>query len=264
MLEVNNIEVVYNDVILVLKGISLSVPKGNIVALLGANGAGKTTTLKTISGVLRLQNGDLEGGTISFDGKEIQDDDPDRIVRNGISMVPEGRRIFSDLSVVENLVVGAFTRSDRSRVRKDLEMVLNYFPLVRERRNQRAVYLSGGEQQMVAVGRALMSQPRLIMLDEPSLGLAPLVVKSIFEILKRINQEQNTTLLLVEQNANLALNFASYGYIMENGRMVLDGPCRQLKENEDVQEFYLGVTDQKDRKNYAQVKHYKRRKRWLS
>lgn len=264
MLEVNNIEVVYNDVILVLKGISLSVPKGNIVALLGANGAGKTTTLKAISGVLRLQNGDLEGGTISFDGKEIQDDDPDRIVRNGISMVPEGRRIFSDLSVVENLVVGAFTRSDRSRVRKDLEMVLNYFPLVRERRNQRAVYLSGGEQQMVAVGRALMSQPSLIMLDEPSLGLAPLVVKSIFAILKQINQEQNTTLLLVEQNANLALNFASYGYIMENGRMVLDGPCRQLKENEDVQEFYLGVTDQKDRKNYAEVKHYKRRKRWLS
>jgi len=264
MLEVNNIEVVYNDVILVLKGISLSVPKGNIVALLGANGAGKTTTLKAISGVLKLQNGDLEGGTISFDGKEIQDDDPDRIVRNGISMVPEGRRIFSDLSVVENLVVGAFTRSDRSRVRKDLEMVLNYFPLVRERRNQRAVYLSGGEQQMVAVGRALMSQPSLIMLDEPSLGLAPLVVKSIFAILKQINQEQNTTLLLVEQNANLALNFASYGYIMENGRMVLDGPCRQLKENEDVQEFYLGVTDQKDRKNYAEVKHYKRRKRWLS
>ncbi len=264
MLEVNNIEVVYNDVILVLKGISLSVPKGDIVALLGANGAGKTTTLKAISGVLRLQNGDLEGGTISFDGKKIQDDDPDRIVRNGISMVPEGRRIFSDLSVVENLVVGAFTRSDRSQVRKDLEMVLDYFPILRGRRNQRAVYLSGGEQQMVAVGRALMSQPSLIMLDEPSLGLAPLVVKSIFEILKRINQEQNTTLLLVEQNANLALNFASYGYIMENGRIVLDGPCRQLKENEDVQEFYLGVTDQKERKNYAQVKHYKRRKRWLS
>jgi len=182
MLEVNNIEVVYNDVILVLKGISLSVPKGDIVALLGANGAGKTTTLKAISGVLRLQNGDLEGGTISFDGKEIQDDDPDRIVRSGISMVPEGRRIFSDLSVVENLLVGAFTRSDRGRVKKDLESVLAYFPVLRERRNQRAVYLSGGEQQMVAVGRALMSQPRLIMLDEPSLGLAPLVVKSIFEI----------------------------------------------------------------------------------
>ncbi len=264
MLEVNNIEVVYNDVILVLKGISLSVAKGDIVALLGANGAGKTTTLKAISGVLRLQNGDLEGGTISFDGKEIQDDDPDRIVRNGISMVPEGRRIFSDLSVVENLVVGAFTRSDRGQVKKDLEIVMNYFPVLRERRNQRAVYLSGGEQQMVAVGRALMSKPRLIMLDEPSLGLAPLVVKSIFEILKQINQDQDTTLLLVEQNANLALNFASYGYIMETGRIVLDGPCGQLRENEDVQEFYLGVTDKKDRKNYAQVKHYKRRKRWLS
>ena len=220
--------------------------------------------MKAISGVLRLQNGDLEGGTISFDGKEIQDDDPDRIVRNGISMVPEGRRIFSDLSVVENLVVGAFTRSDRGQVKKDLEIVMNYFPVLRERRNQRAVYLSGGEQQMVAVGRALMSKPRLIMLDEPSLGLAPLVVKSIFEILKQINQAQDTTLLLVEQNANLALNFASYGYIMETGRIVLDGPCGQLRENEDVQEFYLGVTDQKDRKNYAQVKHYKRRKRWLS
>ena len=264
MLEVNNIEVVYNDVILVLKGISLSVPKGDIVALLGANGAGKTTTLKAITGILRLQNGDLEGGIISFEGKEIQNDDPDQIVRKGISMVPEGRRIFSDLSVVENLVVGAFTRPDRSRVKKDLEMVLNYFQVLRERRNQRAVYLSGGEQQMAVVGRALMSRPRLIMLDEPSLGLAPLVVKSIFEILKQINQDRSTTLLLVEQNANLALNFASYGYIMENGRIVLDGPCRKLRENEDVQEFYLGVTDQKDRKNYAQVKHYKRRKRWLS
>lgn len=264
MLEVNNIEVVYNDVILVLKGISLSVQKGDIVALLGANGAGKTTTLKAISGVLRLQNGDLEGGTISLNGKEIQDDDPDRIVRNGISMVPEGRRIFSDLSVIENLMVGAFTRSDRGDVKHDLDIVLNYFPVLKERRNQRAVYLSGGEQQMVAVGRALMSKPNLIMLDEPSLGLAPLVVKSIFEILKQINQDRSTTLLLVEQNANLALNFASYGYIMENGRIVLDGPCRKLRENEDVQEFYLGVTDQKDRKNYAQVKHYKRRKRWLS
>ncbi len=264
MLEVNNIEVVYNDVILVLKGISLSVPKGDIVALLGANGAGKTTTLKSISGLLRLQNGDLEGGTISFDGKEIQDEDPDRIVRKGLSMVPEGRCIFSDLSVMENLVVGAFSRPDRKQVRKDLEMVIGYFQVLGERWNQRAVYLSGGEQQMVAVGRALMSKPSLIMLDEPSLGLAPLVVKSIFTILQRINREQNTTLLLVEQNANLALNFASYGYIMENGRIVLDGPCQKLKENEDVQEFYLGVTDQKDRKNYAQVKHYKRRKRWLS
>jgi branched-chain amino acid transport system ATP-binding protein len=264
MLEVNNIEVVYNDVILVLKGISLSLSEGDIVALLGANGAGKTTTLKTISGVLRLQNGELEGGSISFNGREIHHEDPDRIVRDGISMVPEGRRIFSDLSVFENLSVGAYTRPDRKRVKEDLEMVMGYFPVLRERRNQRAVYLSGGEQQMVAVGRALMSEPRLIMLDEPSLGLAPLVVKNIFDILKRINHEQTTTLLLVEQNANLALNFASYGYIMENGRIVLDGPCLQLRENEDVQEFYLGVTDQEDRKSYAQVKHYKRRKRWLS
>ncbi|MBU1277220.1 MAG: ABC transporter ATP-binding protein [Proteobacteria bacterium] len=264
MLEVNNIEVVYNDVILVLKGISLSVPQGGVVALLGGNGAGKTTTLKAISGLLRLQNGEMEGGTISFGDRQIQDDDPDRIVRMGISMVPEGRRIFSDLSVMENLMIGAFIRSDRKAVAQDLEMVMDYFPVLRTRANQRAIYLSGGEQQMVAVGRALMARPRLIMLDEPSLGLAPLVVKNIFQILLRINQEQGTTLLLVEQNANLALNFASYGYIMENGRIVLDGPCDQLRQNEDVQEFYLGVTDQAGRKSYADVKHYKRRKRWLS
>jgi branched-chain amino acid transport system ATP-binding protein len=264
MLEINNIEVVYNDVILVLKGISLSVPQGGIVALLGANGAGKTTTLKAISGILKMQNGELEGGTISFNQTEIQGYDPDRIVRKGISMVPEGRRIFSDLSVLENLMVGAYTRSNRRQVNRDLEMVLGYFPILKSRANQRAVFLSGGEQQMVVVGRALMSRPKLIMLDEPSLGLAPLVVKNIFEILRRINQEQGTTLLLVEQNANLALNFATYGYIMENGRVVLDGPCRRLRKNEDVQEFYLGVTEQRGRKSYAEVKHYKRRKRWLS
>ena len=264
MLEINNIEVVYNDVILVLKGISLSVPQGGIVALLGANGAGKSTTLKAVSGILKMQNGELEGGTISFNNTQIQDHDPDQIVRSGISMVPEGRRIFSDLSVLENLMVGAYTRSNRKQVGKDLNMVLGYFPVLKSRANQRAVFLSGGEQQMVVVGRALMSRPRLIMLDEPSLGLAPLVVKDIFKILRQINQEQGTTLLLVEQNANLALNFASYGYIMENGRIVMDGPCDQLKENEDVQEFYLGVTAQKGRKSYADVKHYKRRKRWLS
>ena len=264
MLEINNIEVVYNDVILVLKGISLSVPDGHIVALLGANGAGKTTTLKAVSGILKLQNGDLEGGTISFNEVEIQDFDPDRIVRCGISMVPEGRRIFSDLSVFENLMVGAFTRQDRREVGRDVAIVTKYFPVLKDRASQRAVFLSGGEQQMVVVGRALMSKPKLIMLDEPSLGLAPLVVRDIFKILHQINQEQGTTLLLVEQNANLALKFASYGYIMENGRIVLDGPCSQLRENEDVQEFYLGVTEQKDRKSYADVKHYKRRKRWLS
>jgi len=264
MLAINNIEVVYNDVILVLKGISLNVPKGGKVALLGANGAGKTTTLKAISGILPLQNGELEGGLISFESQPIQSLDPDVIVRLGISMVPEGRRIFSDLNVMENLLVGAYTRSDREQVRRDLDMVLDYFPLLRARRNQRAVYLSGGEQQMVAVGRALMSRPKLIMLDEPSLGLAPLVIKSIFSILKRINEEQGTTLLLVEQNANLALNFASYGYIMENGRIMLDGPCQELRQNEDVQEFYLGMNEDQGRKSYAEVKHYKRRKRWLS
>lgn len=264
MLEVNNIEVVYNDVILVLKGISLRVPQGGIVALLGANGAGKTTTLKAIAGLLKMQNGELTGGSISFEGDAIAEMDPDRIVRQGISMVPEGRRIFSDLSVMENLTVGAYTRNDREQVRRDLEMVLEYFPVLAERAQQRAVFLSGGEQQMVAVGRALMSRPKLIMLDEPSLGLAPLVVKNIFEILSRVNQEQGVTLLLVEQNANLALNFASYGYIMENGRIVMDGPCQDLRQNQDVQEFYLGMTEGAERKSYADVKHYKRRKRWLS
>jgi branched-chain amino acid transport system ATP-binding protein len=264
MLQLNNIEVVYSEVILVLKGISISVPKGGIVALLGANGAGKTTTLKAVSGILRLQNGELEGGSILLENRPIQDEDPDQIVRMGISMVPEGRRIFSDLSVWENLMVGAFSRPDRKAVNKDLEMVLNYFPVIKQRKGQRAIFLSGGEQQMVAVGRALMAKPKLIMLDEPSLGLAPLVVKDIFRILLQINREQEATLLLVEQNANLALNFASYGYIMENGRIVLDGNCAELKQNPDVQEFYLGVTEDQRRKSYADVKHYKRRKRWLS
>ena len=264
MLELNNIEVVYNDVILVLKGISLSVPEGGIVALLGANGAGKTTTLKAVAGLLKLQNGELEGGTVTFEGEPIHDLDPDRVVRRGISMVPEGRRIFTDLTVAENLAVGAYTRPDRQAVRADLEMVYDYFPLLAQRKNQRAVFLSGGEQQMMAVGRALMSRPRLVMLDEPSLGLAPLVVRDIFTIMRRINREQGTALLLVEQNARLALSFAEYGYIMETGRIVLDGPCDQLEKNEVVQEFYLGVTEDAGRKSYADVKHYKRRKRWLS
>ena len=264
MLEVNNIEVVYNDVILVLKGISLAVPEGGIVALLGSNGAGKTTTLKAISCLLKMQNGDLEGGTITYDGQAIQDFDPDDVVKLGISMVPEGRRIFSDLTVLENLTVGAFTRVNHKEVRQDLEMVFDYFPVLKDRANQRAIYLSGGEQQMVAVGRALMARPQLIMLDEPSLGLAPLVVRNIFEILQRINQEQGTTLLRVEQNANLALSFAEYGYIMENGRIVLDGACEMLRQNQDVQEFYLGINEDQGRKSYAEVKHYKRRKRWLS
>ena len=263
MLEVNNIEVVYNDVIQVLKGISLAVPENGIVSLLGANGAGKTSTLKAISGVLPLQNGKVEGGTISFLGRAIHQTDPDALVRMGISLVPEGRRVFDELTVLENLMIGAYTRSDRNGAAEDLEKVFSYFPVLSARKNQRSVYLSGGEQQMLAVGRSLMSRPRMIMLDEPSLGLAPLVIKDIFSILRRINQEQGTALLLVEQNARLALKFSSYGYIMENGKIVLDGPSHELMENEDVREFYLGMAD-KERKSFADVKHYKRRKRWLS
>ncbi|MFH1134910.1 MAG: ABC transporter ATP-binding protein [Pseudomonadota bacterium] len=264
MLELNNIEVVYNEVIQVLKGISLSVPKKGIVALLGANGAGKTSTLKAISGVLPLQNGKVEGGTINFLGRAIHQTDPDAVVRLGVSLVPEGRRVFDELTVLENLQIGAYTRSDRDAAAKDVETVFDYFPVLRARRNQRSVYLSGGEQQMLAVGRALMSRPKLIMLDEPSLGLAPLVIRNIFSILRRINREQGTALLLVEQNARLALGFSSYGYIMENGKIVLDGPSGQLMENEDVKEFYLGVAERSERKSFSDVKHYKRRKRWLS
>jgi len=264
MLEVNNIEVVYNDVILVLKGISLTVPRGGVVALLGANGAGKTTTLRAIAQILESQNGDLEGGSVVFEGRPIHDLDPDAIVRLGISMVPEGRRILDELTVLENLEIGAFTRRDRDNIRKDLELVLDYFPVLRKRLHQRSIFLSGGEQQMLAVGRSLMSRPKLMMLDEPSLGLAPLLVRSIFDILARINREQGTAILLVEQNARLALRFARYGYIMENGKIVLDGPCKELMENPDVKEFYLGVTEESSAKSYADVKHYKRRKRWLS
>ena len=264
MLEVNNIEVVYNDVILVLKGISLKVPEKGIVALLGANGAGKTTTLRAISGILPLQNGDLQKGVINFEGREIQKMDADAVVRLGVAMVPEGRRVFDELSVMENLMIGAYTRTERRHLADELEQVYTLFPVLKERRDQRSVYLSGGEQQMLAVGRAMMSRPKLIMLDEPSLGLAPLVVRNIFTILRRINKDRGTALLLVEQNARLALSFSQYGYIMETGRMVLDGPCADLMENEDVREFYLGVTEGTERKSYSEVKHYKRRKRWLS
>ena len=264
MLEVNNIEVVYNDVILVLKGISLSVPKGSVVALLGANGAGKTTTLKTISGILTTQNGELESGGVMFKRKPIHNLDADQIVRLGISMIPEGRRILDELTVIENLEIGGYTRNDRSAARRDLEKVFEYFPVLKDRRRQRAIFLSGGEQQMLAVGRSLMSRPSVMMPDEPSLGLAPLLVKEIFNIFKRVNKEQETAILLVEQNARLALKFATYGYIMENGKIVLDGPCSDLLENPDVKEFYLGVDEEAARKSYAEIKHYKRRKRWLS
>jgi branched-chain amino acid transport system ATP-binding protein len=264
MLDVNNIQVVYNDVIMVLKGISLQVSEHAVVALLGANAAGKTTTLKAISGILRYQNGELEEGDIRFMGKSITRLDPDQIVRAGISLVPEGRRVFDDLTVSENLWIGAHTRTDRKAVSDDFDMVMDYFPQLKARRNQRSLFLSGGEQQMLAIGRGLMSRPKLLMLDEPSLGLAPLLVNEIFQILRRINREQDTAILLVEQNARVALEFASYGYIMENGKIVLDGPSDILVQNEDVREFYLGVTEDQQRKSYSQVKHYKRRKRWLS
>jgi branched-chain amino acid transport system ATP-binding protein len=264
MLKVNNIEVVYNKVVLVLKGISLEVPEGQVVALLGANGAGKTTTLKAITGLLETQNGELKGGTIEFMGRPIHSLDPDRLVKAGITMVPEGRKIFQDLTVQENLLIGAHTRRDRKQVKLEVEKVLEYFPVLAQRKNQLAIFLSGGEQQMLVIGRALMSNPKLMMLDEPSLGLAPLLVREIFRIIRRINQEEGTSILLIEQNARLALNHSQYGYIMENGKIVLDGPSSALVENEDVKEFYLGMGEGAEKKSYAEVKHYKRRKRWLS
>lgn len=264
MLKVNNIEVVYNKVILVLKGISLEVPEGAIVSLLGANGAGKTTTLKAITGILETQNGDLKEGTIEFQGTPIHRLDPSGIVKLGITMVPEGRKVFQDLTVQENLQIGAHTRSDRKGIRIDMEKVFSYFPILAKRKEQLAIYLSGGEQQMLVIGRALMSRPRLMILDEPSLGLAPLLVKGIFEIIQKINREEKASILLIEQNARMALQHAQYGYIMESGKIVLDGPCQTLMANPDVKEFYLGMSDETEKKSYADVKHYKRRKRWLS
>lgn len=264
MLSLNNIEVIYEDVILVLKGMSLQVPDGQIVALLGANGAGKSTTLKAISGLLKPENGEVTDGNIEFQGETIHTLPAEDVVRRGIFQVMEGRRVFEHLNVEENLIAGSYTRSDKNNIRRDLEMVYTYFPRLKERMKQSAGYLSGGEQQMLAIGRALMAQPKLVMLDEPSLGLAPLLVMEIFDIIKRINEEQNTTILLVEQNALLALDIAHYAYIMESGRIVMDGEPDNLRENADVREFYLGLTEVGSRKSYRDVKHYKRRKRWLS
>ncbi len=264
MLKLNNVEVIYNDVILVLKGMSLEVPAGQIVALLGANGAGKSTTLKAISGLLKAEEGEVTDGTIEFEGERTDGLDPEAIVARGIFQVMEGRRVFEDLTVEENLQVGAYTRRDRDGVRRDYDLVYTYFPRLRERRRQLAGYLSGGEQQMLAIGRALMARPKLVLLDEPSLGLAPLLVREIFDIIVRINREAKTTILLVEQNAALALSIAQYGYIMETGRIVLDGTVDRLTANEDVKEFYLGLSDVGGRKSYREVKHYRRRKRWLS
>jgi branched-chain amino acid transport system ATP-binding protein len=264
MLSLNNVEVIYNDVILVLKGLSLEVPQGQIVALLGSNGAGKSTTLKAISGLLKPEDGEVTDGEIVFEADKINHKDAADIVQRGIFQVMEGRRVFEHLTVDQNLIAGSYTRKDRGNVRRDIETVYEYFPPLRERRRQVTGYLSGGEQQMLAIGRALMARPKLMLLDEPSLGLAPLLVQEIFEIIKRINQEQETTILLVEQNARLALDVADYAYIMENGRVVLDGEPDTLKGNADVREFYLGLTEVGSRKSYREVKHYKRRKRWLS
>lgn len=264
MLVLNNIEVIYNDVILVLKGLSMEVPEGKIVGLLGSNGAGKSTTLKSISGLLKPENGEVTDGGIEFLGESIHHRDAAEIVKMGIFQVMEGRRVFEHLTTEENLIAGAYTRIDRGNVSTDIGMVYEYFPRLQERSGQTAGYLSGGEQQMLAIGRALMARPKLMMLDEPSLGLAPMLVQEIFTIIERINKEQNTTILLVEQNANLALNVADYAYIMENGRIVLEGYPETLKANADVREFYLGLTEVGQRKSYRDVKHYKRRKRWLS
>jgi branched-chain amino acid transport system ATP-binding protein len=264
ILALNNVEVIYDDVILVLKGMSMEVHEGQIVALLGANGAGKSTTLKAISGLLKGEEGEVTDGSISYMGEPIDAIDPEKRVSMGIFQVMEGRRVFDDLNVDENLYAGAHTRKSRAEVKHDMQMVFDYFPRLTERRHTLAGYLSGGEQQMLAIGRALMARPKLMLLDEPSLGLAPLLVKEIFGIIDRINKEEGTTILLVEQNARIALSIADYGYIMENGKIVMDDPVDKLKENEDVKEFYLGLSKVGDKKSYRDVKHYRRRKRWIS
>ncbi len=264
LLEVNNVEVIYNHVILVLKGVSLAVPKGGITALLGGNGAGKTTTLKAISGLLASERGEITKGSISYAGASTMDKDPADLVQSGVVQVMEGRHCFEHLTVEENLLTGAYTRTEgNAAIQRDLEMVYNYFPRLRERRKSQAGYTSGGEQQMTAIGRALMSRPEMVLLDEPSMGLAPQLVEQIFGIVKRINEEQGVTVLLAEQNTNVALRFAHYGYILESGRVVMDGPAAELRENPDVKEFYLGVSDE-GRKSFRDVRSYRRRKRWLS
>jgi branched-chain amino acid transport system ATP-binding protein len=264
ILSVNNIEVVYNHVILVLKGVSLEVPRGSIVALLGANGAGKTTTLKAISNLLHSERGEVTKGAIVFDGAEVHSLSPNELVRRGCIQVMEGRRCFGHLSIEENLLTGAFTRREgAAAIRRDLDVVYGYFPRLKERRSAMAGYTSGGEQQMCALGRALMSRPKTILLDEPSMGLAPQIVEEIFEIVKNLNEKEGVSFLLAEQNTNMALKYAWYGYILENGRVVMDGKAAALAENEDVKEFYLGIAEGK-RKSFRNVKHYKRRKRWLA
>ncbi|MCT8971623.1 ABC transporter ATP-binding protein [Microbaculum marinisediminis] len=264
VLSVNNIEVIYDRVILVLKGVSLTVPEGGIVALLGANGAGKTTTLKAISNLLGAERGDVTKGAIIFKGERVEALSPNELVRRGCIQVMEGRHCFGHLTIEENLLTGAYTRRDGGgAIRQDLEMVYSYFPRLRERRSSLAGYTSGGEQQMCAIGRALMSRPTMILLDEPSMGLAPQLVEEIFEIVKQLNVNEGVSFLLAEQNTNMALKYAKYGYILENGRVVLDGEASALRENEDVKEFYLGVGGG-ERRSFRDVKSYRRRKRWLS
>jgi branched-chain amino acid transport system ATP-binding protein len=263
-LSVNNIEVIYDHVILVLRGVSLQVPKGRIVALLGANGAGKTTTLKAISNLLSAERGDVTKGTIEFEGKRIDKLTPNELVRRGVCQVMEGRHCFAHLTVEENLLTGAFTRkASRGEIRASLEKVYHYFPRLKQRRESMAGYTSGGEQQMTAVGRALMASPSMILLDEPSMGLAPQIVEEIFDIVGNLNKQENVSFLLAEQNTNVALRFADYGYILETGRVVMDGDARELAQNEDVKEFYLGLSTA-GRKSFRDVKHYRRRKRWLA
>jgi branched-chain amino acid transport system ATP-binding protein len=264
ILEINNLEVIYNNVVLVLKGLSLKVEAGSIVSLLGSNGAGKSTTLKAISGLLPLEDGEITEGSIFYRGEPLSGKAPHAVVREGIFQVMEGRRIFEDLTVEENLICGAYTRRSRADVARDLDKCFTYFPLLKNHYKRIAGYLSGGEQQMLAISRALLARPGLMMLDEPSMGLAPLLMEEIFQIIRKINLNEGTTILLVEQNAQMALSISSYGYIMENGRIVLDGPVDVLLNDRDVQEFYMGVGHTESKKSYRDVKHYKRRKRWLS
>ncbi|MGE3916249.1 MAG: ABC transporter ATP-binding protein [Hyphomicrobiaceae bacterium] len=262
---VNNIEVIYDHVILVLKGVALTVPKGGIVALLGANGAGKTTTLRSISNLLKTERGEVTKGSISFKGERTDQLTPNDLVRRGCIQVMEGRHCFGHLTIEENLLTGAFTRRDgRAAVAQSLERVYAYFPRLKERRASQAGYTSGGEQQMCAIGRALMANPTMVLLDEPSMGLAPQIVEQIFEIVKDINRKEGVSFLLAEQNTNMALKYATYGYILENGRIVLDGAADALRENADVKEFYLGTGGGGERRSFRDVKHYKRRKRWLA
>jgi len=264
ILEINNIEVIYDHVILVLKGVSLEVPRGGIVALLGANGAGKTTTLKAISNLLGAERGDVTKGSIVFEGQEVHALSPNELVRRGCIQVMEGRHCFGHLTVEENLLTGAFTRRDgKAAIKRDLDLVYSYFPKLSERKDSLAGYTSGGEQQMCAIGRALMSRPKVILLDEPSMGLAPQLVEEIFDIVKNLNEQEGVSFLLAEQNTYMALKFARHGYILENGRVVMDGDAKSLAENADVKEFYLGISEGR-RKSFREGKHYRRRKRWLS